>query len=737
MTDGHHIPAFDQSKYPDHAIPDDKVSMLFLDDLCTKAAFTVHLAAIDADGHVRGVKAMDIRSQRVDIRMFLNTNAGCNLYFSQNQSSGTVMPDEASVTMLRAVTIDIDPLSTTSDEAWHAERRRIKEIVHAAIHDPHLSPSIVVDTGNGAQLVWLLQTEIAGELNKDKLRQVMRALAWKFSGDKATTHKASGLFRIPGTCNFPSASKRQRGRHEAYGGIWHRNVATRHKLEEFATLALQGAPIDPDSQGDDYFTAERLGVELWQLIDAANELPVSLGYRIADKAQYDKAFKRLLEALQHPSDSKDRSGDDFRFVAVLHQEGLKPFEIAYCLAHYGASKAHPIGKKRWETYIVRTVLNVTSKSGGSREDFWVPPEPEEDEPRAEGSTEQPKSKPRRWTSHTEQASKSLDEVPALIDGLLPRRGLSMLYGDSNTGKSLVALLLCSCVASGEPFGGHEVETPGVTVFVAMEGGGGLHKRVRALAQQYPNRNCDRMIYLTERYSLFEDPTSANGAKALLDELRDIQKHVGHIDLLVIDMLAIAASGANENSGEDMSKILDRLEKIEQDLTCHVLMLHHTGKNLAKGARGWSGMRGRVDTELEISPPKDPSVKGGFLRVSKQRDMDFNSTAIQGFMIRSLLLGRSAKGKPVTGATIELVGDLGAQGALTETEQDVLDAMREFSQPATMTDLVDITGKKMPNLTKILKSLIKKHYAYCIEGKPKLYAPIWIEEADAEPIDPFS
>jgi len=735
VTDGHHIPAFDQSKYPDHAIPDDKVSMLFLDDLCTKASYTVHLAAIDADGHVRGVKAMDIRSQRVDIRMFLVSNPGCNLYFSQNQSSGTVMPDEASVTMLRAVTIDIDPLPTTSEEAWHAERRRIKEIVHGAIHDPHLSPSIVIDTGNGEQLVWLLQTEIAGELNKDKLRQVMRALAWKYSGDKATTYKASGLFRIPGTCNFPSASKRQRGRHEAYGGIWHRNVATRHKLDEFATLALQGAPIDPDSQGDDYFTAERLGIALWQLIDANNELPVSLGYRIADKAQYDKAFKRLLDALQHPSDSKDRSGDDFRFVAVLHQEGLKPFEIAYCLAHYGASKAHPIGKKRWETYIVRTVLNVTSKSGGKREDFWVPPEPETEEAPSDPPPKD-KTKKRKWALADEARDKPLTEAPPLIATLLPKRGMSMLYGGSNSGKSLVALLMCSCVAAQEPFGTCRVRSDGLAVFVAMEGGGGLHKRVKALARQNPDRSLERLVCLTERYSLFADPEKPGGAKDLFDELRDIKDTLKlPINLIVIDMLAIAATGANENSGEDMGLILDRLERIEAYFQCHVMLLHHTGKNVARGARGWSGIRGRMDAELEIIPPKDMGLKMGFLRISKQRDMDFNPTTQVGFRIVSILLGHDDEKQPITGATIELLESYGNK--LTEAEQEMLEFIIEVGHPVTMSELVEITGKKMPYLTKLLNILIKKQMVFCDTGRPKRYSPMWPEDEDAEPIDPFS
>jgi hypothetical protein len=166
-----------------------------------------------------------------------------------------------------------------------------------------------------------------------------------------------------------------------------------------------------------------------------------------------------------------------------------------------------------------------------------------------------------------------------------------------------------------------------------------------------------------------------------------------------------------------------------------MVLHHTGKNVAKGARGWSGIRGRVDAELEIASPEDQSFKGGYLRVSKQRDMDFDPTAAQGFIIRSLPLGQDAKGKIITGAAVELM-EREDKHAMTEAERAIYDIMRAHGEPISMSDLAEAADRKMPYLTKVLKTLIRKRYAYMLPGKTKLYATVWKDE-DAEPIDPFS
>ena len=37
-----------------------------------------------------------------------------------------------------------------------------------------------------------------------------------------------------------------------------------------------------------------------------------------------------------------------------------------------------------------------------------------------------------------------------------------------------------------------------------------------------------------------------------------------------------------------------------------LLIHHTGKNIANGMRGWSGVRAAIDTEIEVTISTDES-----------------------------------------------------------------------------------------------------------------------------------
>ena len=102
-------------------------------------------------------------------------------------------------------------------------------------------------------------------------------------------------------------------------------------------------------------------------------------------------------------------------------------------------------------------------------------------------------------------------------------------------------------------------------------------------------------------------TDTDAILALLAEIR--AKH-GRIALVVIDTLARAMVG-NESSSEDMGRYVAPCSRIRDKVQTMVLSVHHCGKDTAKGARGWSGLRAATDVELEICE--------GAITVSKNRD----------------------------------------------------------------------------------------------------------------------
>jgi RecA-family ATPase len=73
-----------------------------------------------------------------------------------------------------------------------------------------------------------------------------------------------------------------------------------------------------------------------------------------------------------------------------------------------------------------------------------------------------------------EISFDLDEE-YLIDGVLPKRGVGLLYGASQTFKSFIATHMGLCLALSRPWAGR-LTTRAAVVYLAAEGAAGLRKR---------------------------------------------------------------------------------------------------------------------------------------------------------------------------------------------------------------------------------------------------------------------
>jgi hypothetical protein len=93
------------------------------------------------------------------------------------------------------------------------------------------------------------------------------------------------------------------------------------------------------------------------------------------------------------------------------------------------------------------------------------------------------------------------------------------------------------------------------------------------------------------------------------------KATGQTDVVVVDTVAAAMPGGNENSGEDLGKLIDYCKLIHRETGALVILIHHAGKDAAKGARGWSGLKAAADVEIEVTRKNEERR----LRVSKLKD----------------------------------------------------------------------------------------------------------------------
>ena len=238
-----------------------------------------------------------------------------------------------------------------------------------------------------------------------------------------------------------------------------------------------------------------------------------------------------------------------------------------------------------------------------------------------------------------------DELPdsyeppdELIEGLITIGDGSVLYGDSNSGKTFLAIDLACAVARGVPWLGRMVE-PGMVVYLAAESVGSVRGRLQAY-QKHHGCKVPNFAIVQNPIDLFDGEADT---KRVIDLVRIIEQQRGQkVRLIVGDTLARLSAGANENQGSDMGLVVRRFDRIRTDCNAHFMLIHHCGKVAANGARGWSGIRAAVDTELEVTD----NPAGRCLEITKQRDLATKGERI-GFRLDSVYMGDTKWGKPAT------------------------------------------------------------------------------------------
>jgi len=95
----------------------------------------------------------------------------------------------------------------------------------------------------------------------------------------------------------------------------------------------------------------------------------------------------------------------------------------------------------------------------------------------------------------------------------------------------------------------------------------------------------------------------------------------------------------------MGALIGNCDRIREQARAHVMLVHHTGKDEARGARGHSSLRAATDTEIEVSGGDGVSLA----KVTKQRDLEIEGEF--GFGLDVVPLGINTRGKDVTSCVV--------------------------------------------------------------------------------------
>lgn len=196
--------------------------------------------------------------------------------------------------------------------------------------------------------------------------------------------------------------------------------------------------------------------------------------------------------------------------------------------------------------------------------------------------------------------------PELVEGLIPNAGVGVLFGPSSAGKSFIAVDWAVRMASERKVLDRHTEPSGVLYFAA-EGHGGLRKRIYAAR----NVHCVEGHLAPFNYlPAFLDLSRADtGDVARLTDYAagiaaEMEERGASLKVIIVDTLAAAAPSADENVSRDMGPVMLSFHRMAAQLGCVVILVAHTGKDVARGLRGWSGIRANVDFAIECRVDKD-------------------------------------------------------------------------------------------------------------------------------------
>jgi hypothetical protein len=226
----------------------------------------------------------------------------------------------------------------------------------------------------------------------------------------------------------------------------------------------------------------------------------------------------------------------------------------------------------------------------------------------------------------------------MVKGWLDRNCLSMLYGPSNAGKTFVALDIAMHIAAGKEWHGLRVNG-GPVLYIAAEGGAGIRNRLAAIKRERPDMASAPFTLLPVGVDLH----GQGDAQAICEIMPDEAPA-----LVVVDTLARSMGAGDENTAKDAAMFVRNCDLIREATGAHVMVIHHTGKDEDRGARGSSALRAAVDNEIQIA---SVGSKVGQIISRKQRDQPTPETIW--FDLRTVELGVDEDGEPVTSAVVDL------------------------------------------------------------------------------------
>ena len=291
----------------------------------------------------------------------------------------------------------------------------------------------------------------------------------------------------------------------------------------------------------------------------------------------------------------------------------------------------------------------------------------------------------------------------LIYKYLPENATILLYGETGSYKSFIAIDMACSIATGSNWQGHKV-TQGEVIYICGEGLQGINKRIKAWGI-HNNITTDIPVFVSQRSVSILDSESATEAQEAVQELITTEKITPK--LVIIDTLA-RSLGGDENSNKDITLFIAYLDKyLKDEFNVSILVVHHTGHESKNRPRGASAISGNVDASFFLKKDGDLST----LSSIKMKDMEKSKTLMFTPIIQDIG-DKDDEGYPITSLVLESLAISASQKTMglnsaQETVYSQLTKLLENKNKVSTKEILTATGLTATNFSKFKDVLVTK------------------------------
>jgi hypothetical protein len=307
---------------------------------------------------------------------------------------------------------------------------------------------------------------------------------------------------------------------------------------------------------------------------------------------------------------------------------------------------------------------------------------------------------RIFVTMTEDDIDELPDLEYLITGILQTATVSLVFGDSNVGKTFFALHIAQCIARGLQWYGRDIKA-GPVLYIYAEGIRGLKPRSQAWRKHYNAGKTTNIQFIGFPVHLLQERSTLIDTVASLEATRG-EKYA----LIVVDTFSNCAGGISQNDQMEIAKVLATAHELVRDYGAHVLVVHHTN-NTGK-FNGSAAFKNHVDTMIELK--KADATGPIVMHCEKQRDGEYFKDILLDLQV--VELGLNQNYESVTSCVMVLSQSKPA--AIEQAEQEraaILDILKE-NEPLSQTKWRDLCREQLA----VKRYTFERHLTYFEEYK---------------------